>query len=53
VVWLIKTRRLKEYLLNKEFEKDEEERNKEVRKRNKVYIVERKNRKVLTGGKKT
>jgi len=53
VVWLIKTRRLKEYLLNKEFKEDEEERDKEVRKRNEVYIVKRKNRKVLIGGKKT
>jgi len=53
VVWLIKTRRLKEYLLNKEFEKDEEEKDKEVRKRNEVYIVERKNKKVLIRGKKT
>jgi len=49
----MKTGRLKEYLLNKEFEEDEEERDKEVRKRNEVYMAERKNRKVLTGGKKT
>ena len=53
VVWLIKIRRLKEYLLNKEFKEDEKERDKKVRKRNEVYIVERKNKKVLTGGKKT
>ena len=53
MVWLIKTRRLKEYLLNKEFKEDKKERDKEVRKRNKVYIIERKNRKVLTKGKKT